>query len=105
MQYKLSTAKPCNECPFVKNRMQGYIGPYESAAELHTLATMDGVFPCHKTMMTPEPTNCRGIALYRRKICKMQDDDKMQEFENRIVDLNQTEEAVPAFKLVEYHGR
>lgn len=67
------------------------------AAELHLWPA------CYGAML--EWANCRGIALYRRKICKMQDDGKMQELENRIVDLNQTEEAVPAFKLVEYHGR
>lgn len=99
-----STAKPCAQCPFVLNRTQGYIGPYQSGDDLHAIARQDGVFPCHMTMDTPSETNCRGIALYRKSIAKLQNDPEIQELEAAVIAENTSEQSVPPFQLGQYHS-
>ena len=99
-----STAKPCAQCPFVLNRTQGYIGPYQSGDDLHAIARQDGVFPYHMTMDTPSETNCRGIALYRKSIAKLQNDPGIRELEAAVIAANTSEQSVPAFQLGQYHS-
>lgn len=99
-----STAKPCAQCPFVLNRTRGYIGPYQSGDDLHAIARQDGVFPCHMTMDTPSETNCRGIALYRKSIAKLQNDPEIQELEAAVIAENTSEQSVPPFQLGQYHS-
>lgn len=101
---KTSCGKPCPECPFVKGRTQGYIGEYESGDELHRLATMDVEFPCHKTMGTKSETNCRGISIYRKAICKHMGDENLQNLQDEIVKANPAEVPAPPFRLGEYHA-
>ena len=100
----ISTAKPCNECPFVLGRTKGYIGRYSSGHELHSVVTLDGVFPCHKGLGTDQETNCRGAAIYRKAIGKRCQSTYIQKVEDAVVAANPDEKPVPPFKLEEYHN-
>lgn len=38
---------PCNECPFRKNSLQGYLGPHKQSSEIIGLLVVGVKFPCH----------------------------------------------------------
>jgi hypothetical protein len=76
---KANLAKPCNDCPFRKNSLPGWLGPWETPLELHRFVMAENEFPCHKTMTdefgddVPEhkQSYCRGAILYMKKNSKM----------------------------------
>jgi len=43
---------PCNECPFRRKSMAGYIGGHEHVVEILNIIHADGKFPCHKHVNT-----------------------------------------------------
>lgn len=66
--------RPCNDCPWRVNSAPGWLGPH-SAAQWTELARSDEPIACHQTIddrawQTPGAAQCRGAALYRRRICK-----------------------------------
>lgn len=40
-------ASPCNECPFRKKSLPGYIGDHSDVSEIIDIVQGDGKFPCH----------------------------------------------------------
>lgn len=39
--------QPCNECPFRRKSLQGYIGGHKDPSEITDIVVQDGKFPCH----------------------------------------------------------
>ena len=62
--------KPCKECPFRRESMPGWLGPW-GAQDIINHLQFDGVFPCHKTIkhdkMTdddPSLEHCAGATIH-----------------------------------------
>lgn len=74
--------KPCNECPFRKNSLPGWLSNY-TVEELHSLVMEEVPFPCHITHEEDlqvnwlenkeerKPLLCSGALLYMKKSCKL----------------------------------
>lgn len=87
--------KVCEGCPFKKNSLRGWLGPYKSPSELHNLVlTREVPFPCHEAQnayeeKTGEDTGyydtgvnipyCAGALMYARKAGKLFHNPKVQQ--------------------------
>lgn len=69
---------PCNACPFRKNSLPGWLGPWD-ANSLHQFVMNEGDFACHLTIPQDERNlviveeitmRCAGSVLYLGKNCK-----------------------------------
>lgn len=67
---------PCNECPFRRISMRGYLGGNHPQS-FTVLANHDGNFPCHKTMKRAKPAQCAGRATMWANQCKVSRDDSV----------------------------
>ncbi len=73
--------KTCNDCPFRKQSLPGWLGDYNSAQELHNIVMSEAPFPCHLTHTdeeisfeeagTVEHPLCAGALMYMRKAGKL----------------------------------
>ena len=70
--------RPCDECPWVRDALRGWLGPH-TAQEWIDIAHSDSLIACHKTIPpgTPEDgsdldqmTTCAGAAIFRANVCK-----------------------------------
>jgi hypothetical protein len=70
---KRPTGSPCNECPWRRESLRGFLGPYD-ADEWIGLAHGDGKVACHLTIVEDDveegTTACSGAAIYRRNVAK-----------------------------------
>lgn len=69
-----ATAKPCNECPWVRTALPGHLGP-NTAEEWAELAHSDSPIACHMTITDeswadPNMRQCAGSAIFRANIWK-----------------------------------
>jgi hypothetical protein len=48
MPMKINLRKPCSQCPFRRNSLRGWLGPWDVEQLLHHLGR--GEFPCHQTI-------------------------------------------------------
>lgn len=72
---------PCNDCPFTKTSIPGWLGEYESPEQLHLLVMSERPFPCHlthteETLDFKEAGNdnhplCAGSLAYMKKLGKL----------------------------------
>lgn len=70
---KNNLKKPCDECPFKKNSLKGWLGG-ETAESTFEMVKHETDFACHKTRDKEKPSEmsrCRGFLLFTRKICKI----------------------------------
>lgn len=78
--YPPPTPKPCNDCPWRRTAVEGWLGPY-SAAEWLAIAHGESPIACHKTIINvnedgvgewddPAMRQCRGAAIFREHVCK-----------------------------------
>ena len=74
---KTDLRKPCAECPFRKNHMPGWLGPWD-AGDLIRHVHRDGKFPCHRTIKGNVPENqmqsCAGAAIHMNRAIKRSKD-------------------------------
>jgi hypothetical protein len=68
-------AKPCGECPWRRESIPGWLGPF-TAAEWLALTGSDEPVACHTTIevddeWTPRTRQCAGAAVYRRNVAKL----------------------------------
>lgn len=74
------TEKPCNDCPWRRIALVGWLGPFASHQWVF-IAQSDKPIACHKTILrvnedgigdwtNPEMRQCRGAAIFRANICK-----------------------------------
>lgn len=65
--------QPCNECPFRKNSLPGYLGGFTPEETYQGVMTHEEDFACHLTRHKPvkEMSRCRGSLLFLKKNGKM----------------------------------
>lgn len=74
---KTDLRKPCNECPFRKNSLAGWLGPWSAPELLFSLGRTP--FPCHKTisgegdqLITDDSLQgCAGAAIFLNRKCEL----------------------------------
>mgnify|MGYP001618446155 CR=1 FL=1 len=80
--------KACNECPFRKTSLPGYLGPWPGPNELLDQAFSETGFVCHKTIVRDERTLqfkekkfrlCAGSLICANKTSKIFRDPATQE--------------------------
>lgn len=80
MTLPAATPNPCDDCPWRRNSIKGWLGP-QTADEWLALAHADGPIACHQTIKhadengeadwdDPGLRQCRGAAIFRANICK-----------------------------------
>lgn len=97
--------KPCTECPFTRNAMRGWFGPYSGQHYLNAALGETSV-QCHMSSKdTPENhRHCTGIALFRDNICKVPRRENQSEHQRICVkkyDAKQIHKSTSEF--LEYH--
>lgn len=69
-----ATPSPCDECPWRKDSIPGYLGPH-TAEEWLNMAHGEGPIACHKTIKVNDSwegaRQCRGAASYRANSLKI----------------------------------
>jgi hypothetical protein len=80
---------PCKECPFRKDSLRGYTGPYENMAEILAIVHFNGKFHCHmrvtaltKSGMSLENAGtqaawCTGALAHMNNSCKRIEDQSV----------------------------
>jgi len=77
---KCNLTTPCNDCPFRKNSLPGWLGAWESPEQLFGfIITVEREFPCHLTMTDKdekdkpesEMSYCRGAVMFMKKLGKL----------------------------------
>jgi hypothetical protein len=79
--------EPCSECPFRKNSLPGWLGPYANPLELVTIINNETHFACHLTMDSDDLEDadtskyryCRGALQFMIKNGKLPRDHKLAE--------------------------
>lgn len=68
---KNNLLNPCDECPFRKNSIPGWLGAETAESTFHHV-TNEGDFACHKTRSKPLSlmSRCKGSLLFLKKACK-----------------------------------
>lgn len=78
MSMKPPAPNPCNDCPWRRNAVRGWLGP-QTAEEWIILAHSDEEIACHQTIPdgfddseqpTDDLTACAGAAIFRANVCK-----------------------------------
>lgn len=69
-----ATVRPCNECPWLRTSVPGYLGP-SSAEEWIEMAHGETPIACHMTIEHDgqdwsELRQCAGAAIFRANVCK-----------------------------------
>lgn len=82
-----ATPKPCNDCPWRRNALPGWLGPYSVERWLEVVNT-DVPIACHQTLVNTDDRGvgdwsdesimqCRGAAIYRANTCKLPRDPEV----------------------------
>jgi len=70
--------KPCDECPWRRKHLSGWLGGYEPSDFVLSVETSARV-SCHKTLNDgKKPALCAGALIFMRNSCKMPDDPCLQ---------------------------
>lgn len=75
---KAQHTTPCNECPFRRKSLPGWLGSNDPKS-FAILANRDGHFPCHKTMGKgrAKELQCAGRAILYANQCKVARDNSV----------------------------
>jgi hypothetical protein len=72
--------KVCNDCPFRKKSVPGWLGPWENAWHIMQ-SVYHNYFPCHKTIkydgITKGTIPCAGALIFCKNIMKLPRDPMM----------------------------
>lgn len=73
-EYPDAVPKPCNDCPWRRVAVRGWLGPY-SAEEWLDAAHGEAPIACHETIPTgggwgDKTRQCRGAAIFRENVQK-----------------------------------
>ena len=70
----VATVSPCNDCPWRRRSVAGWLGPY-TAEEWVELVHSDDPIACHRTIQGDGSwqgaLQCRGAASYRANLAKL----------------------------------
>jgi hypothetical protein len=69
VQAKMQHTQPCGDCPMARASLPGWLGG-ATAEEYVRLAHSDHLVDCHAL----KSTQCAGMAIYRRNVCKRVDE-------------------------------
>lgn len=79
--------KPCPECPFRKESLNGWLGGYSpEATALYAVQEED--FHCHLTRGTKNPKHCAGRMLFAKRNCKIFRRPDLEKIKNAVLALN-----------------
>lgn len=79
--------KPCNECPFKKESLKGWLGEFSVEETLRT-ASADQDFLCHVSGRGTIKKQCAGRMLYATKTAKMFRDPIIEGIRKEVVEAN-----------------
>lgn len=70
-----ATSSPCNDCPWRRNAIAGWLGPH-TASEWLDIAHGESAIACHQTIDHngqdwSELKQCRGAAIFRANVAKL----------------------------------
>lgn len=103
---KKALAVPCNECPFRKDSIQGYLGPWPSPQDLVEQAFSEAGFACHKTVKVsgvPEGTSiCAGSLACANLSAKQYRDHILRNYQTMV---GIRDDVWTAWDFVKYHGK
>jgi hypothetical protein len=111
---KFKEKKMCNECPFRKKSIKGWLGPH-TAEEMQTMAHSGQGFTCHKEVnamskdgyddeeIAHDGQHCVGMIRYRNKICKTSRNEEERSYQNSLKHIDD-EPVLDAFTFVDHHG-
>lgn len=73
-EYPEATPKPCNDCPWRREALPGWLGPYDADGWIEA-AHGEVPIACHETIPSgggwgKKTKQCRGVAMYRANVCK-----------------------------------
>jgi hypothetical protein len=95
--------KPCNDCPFRKNSLAGWLGPHDVDYFSEVLRA-DFPYPCHLSLNKPEEHICVGLVHTRNNMCKKARSGVLVEEEQRLYDIeNNCFSSIKEF--VEHHTK
>lgn len=105
-----ATPKPCNDCPWRRNAVPGWLGPYD-AQEWVQMAHGEEPIACHQTIKDvddygtgdwnhPAMKQCAGAAIYRANVCKSPRNPAVARAD---APDRETVFATP-YQFIEYHG-
>ncbi len=109
--------KPCNDCPFRKNSLKGWLGGV-SVQETIQIAHSEYDFQCHKTRVSEEDyeheedyleaeekiQHCVGRLLYAAKNFKMFRRKDLQELTDELEKENSMDNILNFKEFKEHHG-
>jgi len=81
---------PCEQCPFRKNSLPGWLGPYENAQELLNVINAEIHFMCHMTLGQDDDDEvdeskmkyCKGALLFMINNGKLPRDKELMKLRN-----------------------
>jgi hypothetical protein len=101
--------RPCKECPFLKNSIPGWLGPWPDSGTLHLHIVNEQDFACHMTTGDDEEEEfpegakrCTGSIMYASKSCKRFNDPVLKKEQQR---LTPTDEVMDLFEFREHHQK
>jgi hypothetical protein len=92
MPMKINLRKPCSQCPFRRNSLRGWLGPWDVEQLLHHLGR--GEFPCHQTIKrddqpVEELEGCAGAAIFLNNKLEVSRHPRVQEHQDAVADVSQ----------------
>ena len=116
MQPRITMKKPCDECPFRKNSLPGWLGPWEALGLHRYVMDSEKPFSCHMTirdkvdLVSGEETTtsventelCVGSILYMNKGGKLARDPFLAEQQDRF-EKDSTEDILSVKQFLEHH--
>ena len=91
--------EPCNDCPFRRNSLPGWLGNHESSEEITDILNLDLKFPCHmhvnflmgedESLMSFEEAcsqarHCVGGLAFMNNKCKLSQDKEIAALQKEV---------------------
>lgn len=91
---KAQHTQPCSDCPMARDALPGWLGG-STPEQYRQLAHSDHVVDCHAI----RNTQCAGMAIYRRNVCKRADPP------NLVLPADREKVFATPMEFVEHHSR
>ena len=106
---KQSCIKPCAECPFKKDSVPSWLGPWDGAEELHKFVMGEGHLACHLTVdeddeVSEKTERCVGSILYMNKNFKSCRDATLSAVQKKLKDTDKTN-ILSSPEFIKHHGK
>jgi hypothetical protein len=104
-----SQKRPCNECPFRKESLSGWLGGFESPQELYKLALAEIPFSCHQPenlsdMEDRSKLQCAGRLAFAVKACKSFRDPELEMLRMNVKSSTDLNSILGINEFVEHHS-